>query len=226
MSEKIRIYSKTIYKARERKGKKNALIEIERMLFGNCVRRINKIQFTKCLRKSPAATMALLHVGVAGRCQSMQSMHLDSSAMPHLTSLTAKSAVFTNHRLLQKNSGQPFVAICSHRRYSSGSDNNKHKNANARKQNNDDDNDSESDDDDNMNDWDRQLPKFDSSHYSTPSIYFVVKNALSTLLIRSYFDQQFNRQEFLNGAKKAVQVQHTFKTKKIIRSLVDFAIIL
>lgn len=170
------------------------------------MRRINKIQFTKCLRNSQAATAQHLHVDVAGRCQAMQSMHLDSPTIPHLTSLTAQSTVFTNHRLQNSSGQKPFIAICAHRQYSTNS-NNKNKNANARK----DDEDSDSDDDDgSLNDWDRQLPKFDSSHYTTPSIYFVVKNALSTLLIRSYFDQQFNRQEFLNGAKKAVQV-HTHR---------------
>lgn len=161
------------------------------MLLGNCVRRINKIQITKCLRNSTATTKRL-HVTVAG--QSMHSMQLDSSSMPHLTSLTAKATVFTN-RL--QNNGNHFI-LCTHRHYSSNKNN-----ANTRK-----DDDSDSDDDDDMENWNRKLPKFDRHHHATPSIYFMVKNTLSALLIRSYFDQQFDRQEFLNGAKKAVQVQY------------------
>lgn len=114
--------------------------------------------------------------------------------------MTAESTVFTNHRL-QSISGQPCIALCASQRHYS-TRNNRNNNANARK----DDDDSDDDDDDDEDDSERKLPRFDSSHLSTPSLYFMVKNTLSTLLIRSYFDQQFNRQEFLNGAKKAVQV--------------------
>lgn len=165
------------------------------MLLGNCVRRINKIQIVKCLTNSMATTKRL-YVTVAG--QTMHSMHLDNSTMPHLTSLTAKTTVFTN-RL--RNHGRPELVPSTsppQRHYSSNKNN-----AKAQKDDSDD-----SDDDDDMENWHRQLPKFDDSHHSTPSIYLVVKNALSTLLIRSYFDQQFNRQEFLDGAKQAVQVQN------------------
>lgn len=179
-------------------------------MFGNCVRRINQIQFTKCLRNSPAATAKRLHASVAGGgCQSMQPMHTYSSPIqPHLTSLTAKTTVFTILRLQNNGGGQ---SVCPQRHFSSNSSN-KNRNANARK----DDDESDSDDDDDVEDWERKLPKFDNSHYSTPSIYFMVKNTLSTLLIRSYFDQQFSRQEFLTGAKKAVQVHSSTHSTNIM----------
>lgn len=160
------------------------------MLLANCVRRINQIQFTKCLLNS-AATPKHLHSTVAG--QSMHSMHIDSTSMSHLTLLTAKATnVFTN-RSIQNNVGH---FLCTHRCFS-----NHKRDANTHKHDSDDD------DDDDMDNWHRKLPRFDGYHHSTPSIYLVVKNTLSTLLIRSYFDQQFNRKEFLDGAKQAVQVQ-------------------
>lgn len=159
------------------------------MLFGNCVRRINKIQITKCFQNSVVTTKHL-HVTMASRLQ--HSMHPDRCS--HTTaSLTDKVSVFTNCPQNNRDRHQ-HIDLCGrgHRFYSSQ----KH-NANA-----------DHEDDDDMVNWSRKLPKFDTKcdHHTTPSIYLMVKNTLSGLLIRSYFDQQFNKQEFLDGAKQAVQV--------------------
>lgn len=62
------------------------------------------------------------------------------------------------------------------------------------------------DDDDDLDSWNRKLPSFGESFISTPSTYLMLKNSLSTLLIRSYFDNQFNKDEFLNGTKRAIEV--------------------
>lgn len=67
-------------------------------------------------------------------------------------------------------------------------------------------NDKYDDDDDDLDSWHRKLPSFGECYISTPSTYLMLKNKLSTLLIRSYFDSQFNKDEFLNGAKRAIEV--------------------
>lgn len=61
-------------------------------------------------------------------------------------------------------------------------------------------------DDDDLTNWNRRLPRFGDHFEITPSLYLMLKNALSILLIRSYFDQNFNKNEFLAGARKAVEV--------------------
>lgn len=64
-------------------------------------------------------------------------------------------------------------------------------------------------DDDNLENWNRQLPSFGGLYVFTPSPYLMLKNALSTLLIQSFFDQHFNKSEFLAGARQAVVVRFT-----------------
>lgn len=67
-------------------------------------------------------------------------------------------------------------------------------------------NDKDDDADDDLDNWHRQLPPFDDGYLSKPSVYLMLKNALSALLIRSYFDENFNRKEFLDGARQAMEV--------------------
>lgn len=163
----------------------------QRMLLGNCLRRISKIQYTKCFTNSTATTKRF-HVIV-------------SQSLP-TSSLTANATVFTNHIQNCGDHHPHFVRRHGHRHYSS-----RKNNANAQNDY------SDNEDDDNIANWSRKLPKFDGFYRRTPSIYLMVKNTLSALLIRSYFDQQFNRQEFLDGAKQAVQVHariYTYISKR------------
>lgn len=150
------------------------------MLLANCVRRINKIDIAKCVHKSISSYTR--RPNAVASTNPARPVHFDGRSLPHLTSTTT---LFTNH---YQNNGHLW---CKHRYYT---------NNRSGKERKDDS------DDEDLEHWQRKLPRFDSFYHTTPSIYLMLKNALSTLLIRSYFDQQFNRDEFLSGAKQAVQV--------------------
>lgn len=52
----------------------------------------------------------------------------------------------------------------------------------------------------------QKLPRFDDNYKFAPSFQLMIKNYLSIFLIRSFFDQSFNKQEFLDGASHAIEV--------------------
>lgn len=156
------------------------------MLLANCVRRINKLNITKCLDKS-ISTWNGRCVAVASITTKSKPVHFRNGLLPNLTS----TAVFTSAHHRHKE-----YLWFSHRSYSNG----RH------------DKDAKDDtDDDDLETWNRKLPRFGDMYVSTPSVYLMLKNALSTLLIRSYFDQTFNRDEFLSGARQAVEVSADLK---------------
>lgn len=150
------------------------------MLLANCVRRINKINITKCLNKS-ISTSDPRYLTVASN-STKNPLNFTNGSLPNLTS----TSVFTSSN--QHNDHHWY----SHRFYSTD----KH----------DKDRKDETDEDEDLENWNRKLPRFGDMYVSVPSIYLILKNALSTLLIRSYFDQTFNRDEFLSGARQAVEV--------------------
>ncbi|XP_055319516.1 uncharacterized protein LOC129577078 [Sitodiplosis mosellana] len=157
---------------------------IERMLLANCVRRINKINITKCLNKS-LGTSNRRCVAVASSSSSTENpLNFGNGSLPNLTSTRT---VFTSSHRHHNNH-----LWCSHRYYSNDTQHGKDR--------------KEDTDDDDLEGWSRKLPRFGDMYVSTPSVYLMLKNALSTLLIRSYFDQTFNRDEFLSGARQAVEV--------------------
>lgn len=145
------------------------------MLLTNCLRRINKINITKCLNK-PLSTKCC----VAGVSNTTYPVKLVNSSVSNVSS----TALFTRYNEHLSH---------SHRYYSS--------NGGDKKATNDTD-------DDDLTNWHRQLPRFGDYFEVTPSLYLMLKNALSTLLIRSYFDQNFNKNEFLAGARRAVEVRY------------------
>lgn len=151
------------------------------MLLANCVRRINKIDISKCVNKS-ISSFTRQPNAVASHSANTVRLVVNRS-LPNVTSMTT---LFTNH---YQNNGHLYG---THRYYSS----------NSRRD--------DSDDEDHLIHHQRQLPRFERYYKTTPSVYLMLKNALSTLLIRSYFDQQFNRDEFLSGAKQAVEVNVQF----------------
>lgn len=65
--------------------------------------------------------------------------------------------------------------------------------------------------DDPINCSNPKISPFGDSFLVAPSIYLKLKNALSTLFIRSYFDETFNKNEFLAGAQHAVEVINNLK---------------
>lgn len=155
------------------------------MLLANCVRRIKNPEISKYLKKSISSSVCR-HVAVASH--SINSSSLNSHLLPNLTSTT----LFTNAHH-QSNGNQ----WCSSRFYSNDS------NEKSKKQN------ANVDDDDDLENWTRKLPPFGDDYIVKPTVYLWLKNALSTLLIRSYFDPNFNRDEFLSGAKQAVLVRES-----------------
>lgn len=167
------------------------------MLLANCVRRINKIEIATCVNKS-LNSFSCRHGGVASH--SVHSLHRESGTLPNVTS--TKQTVFTKSHY--QNNGQ----LCIQHRYYSSSHNDKDRKYDS--------------DDEDLENWQRKLPRFDNFYHTTPSVYLMLKNALSTLLIRSYFDQQFNRDEFLSGAKQAVEVRKLENTHRTyINSFID-----
>lgn len=153
------------------------------MLLANVVRRINKTEITKCFNKSINLTTRRGKTVVSNVSKSIK---LANGSLANVTS----TAVFTNAH-------QDKGYLRESRRYYSSERHTKERKNDA-------------DEDEDLENWNRKLPRFDDTYVSTPSVYLMLKNALSTLLIRSYFDQQFNREEFLSGARQAVEVnQHT-----------------
>lgn len=150
------------------------------MLLANCVRRINKINITKCLNKS-ISTSGHHYLALASN-STKNPLNLANGSLPNLTS----TSVFT---ISQQHNDHLW---CSHRFYS----NDRH----------DKDRKDETDEEEDLENWNRKLPRFGDMYVSVPSVYLMLKNALSTLLIRSYFDQTFNRDEFLSGCRQAVEV--------------------
>lgn len=150
------------------------------MLLANIVRRINKTEIQKCANKLIGSSTRRSK-SVASNASN--SLNLAYCSLPNVTS----TAVFTN-----VHNGKGAYLWANRRYYSS------QRNAKERKD--------DADDDDDLEHWNRKLPRFDGNYVGTPSIYLMLKNALSTLLIRSYFDQQFNREEFLSGARQAIEV--------------------
>lgn len=148
------------------------------MLLANCLRRINKINITKCLNNSLGTTTK--RCVAAGASNMTNPVKLVNSSVSNVSS----TALFT-----RCNENLSY----SQRYYSS--------NGGDRKATND------TDDDDDLTHWNRQLPRFGDYFESTPTLYLMLKNALSTLLIRLYFDQNFNKSEFLSGARQAVEVK-------------------
>lgn len=156
------------------------------MLLANCVRRINKINFTKCLNKSLNTSNRRCFAVASSSVKSP--LNSANCSLPHLTST---ATVFTSSH--QHNDQ---LLWCCQRYYS-----------NDRRNDKDTKDDTEDDD---LESWNRKLPRFGDMYVSTPSVYLMLKNALSTLLIRSYFDQTFNKDEFLSGARQAVEVILSF----------------
>lgn len=157
------------------------------MLLANCVRRINKINFTKCINKFISTSN--------GRCVAVASSS-NSTENPinycngSLSNLTSTRRVFTSSYRHHNNH-----LWCSYRYYSNDTHHDKER--------------KEDTDDDDLEGWNRKLPRFGDMYVSTPSVYLALKNALSILLIRSYFDHTFSRSEFLSGARQAVEVSCT-----------------
>lgn len=155
------------------------------MLLANCVRRINKINITKCLNSSISR---LDHRCVTVASSTKNPANLANNSLPNLTS-TSLFTTASNQCIDQRWGSLRF--------YSNDAKDKDKKNDT---------------DDDDLENWSRKLPKFDVNYVSTPTIYFMLKNVLSTLLIRSYFDQQFNKSEFIAGARQAVQVNKQILT--------------
>lgn len=156
------------------------------MLLANCVRRIKNPEIPKYLKKSISSSVRR-HAAIARH--SINSSSLGSQLLPNLTSTT----LFTN---THQSTGNHW---CSSRFYSNDS-NEKSKKGNANV-----------DDDDDLENWTRKLPPFGDDYINKPTIYLWLKNTLSTLLIRSYFDPHFSREEFLSGAKQAVLVRNSME---------------
>lgn len=151
------------------------------MLLAKVVRRINKTNIPKCVNKSIKVSDRG-HQSLASN--TLNSLHLANSPMQNVTS----TVVFTNgHR--------DNCYLWANRRYYSSQRNTKENK-----------NEAEDEEDEDLTNWNRKLPRFDDSYVGRPSIYLMLKNALSSLLIRSYFDQNFNREEFLSGSRHAIEV--------------------
>lgn len=159
------------------------------MLLANCVRRIYKINIAKCVNRT-ITTSEQRCVAVASSTKNP--VIFANTSLPNLTS----TSLFTtaSKRCITDRSW------CSQRFYSNKTQDKNKKN---------DDKKDDTDDLD-LDNWNRKLPRFEGDYFTSSSIYLWLKNAFSIFFIRSYFDNQFNKPEFLNGASQAVVVKKKF----------------